>query len=98
MLDENTPPICPGQKNPSVVYAESFDNGLGAWTVSNQGLNDGWPGKDWTTTSGALPRGRIGTAAYAENFDPLGLNCGDDLSGASRTSTSPARRSLPRTR
>ena len=28
MLDENTPPICPGQKNPSVVYAESFDNGL----------------------------------------------------------------------
>ena len=87
ILAKDTPPLCPGQKNPSVIYAESFDGGLGAWTVSNQGLTSDWPGKDWATTS-ALPDGRAGTAAYAENF-PNPCDTGDDTSGV-MTLTSPA--------
>jgi len=69
LLDLNTPQLCPGaQKNPSQLYTEDFEGGLGGWTLSNQGKYTGWQGDNWVA-NGSLPKGRSGTAAYAKDLD-----------------------------
>jgi Zn-dependent metalloprotease len=85
LLNKNTPSLCgPEEKNPPVVYEESFQDGLAGWTLSNQGSFSGWPRLDWAADS-SLPGGRSGTAAFAA--DPDEGNCdggAGDISGVMR--------------
>jgi len=81
LLKQNPPPLCTNQKNPPVIYLEDFEDGLGGWTLTNQGVFSGWPGLDWTQAS-TLPGGRLGSAAFA--VDPNAGNCdggAGDISG-----------------
>lgn len=81
MLQQNPPPLCANQKNPPVIYHEDFEDGLGDWTLSNQGVFSGWPGLDWTQAT-TLPGGRSGSAAFGVDLN--GGNCdggAGDISG-----------------
>jgi hypothetical protein len=81
LLSQNPPPLCTNQRNPPVIYREDFEDGLGGWTLTNQGVFSGWPGLDWTQAS-TLPGGRSGAAAFA--VDPDAGNCdggAGDISG-----------------
>ena len=81
LLKQNPPPLCTNQKNPPVLYAEDFEDGLAGWTLTNQGVFSGWPGLDWSSSS-SLPGGRSGLAAFA--IDPNAGNCdggAGDISG-----------------
>ena len=47
-LNPNTPSLCANQKNAPVIYEEDFEDGLGGWTLTNQGVFAGWaPATDW---------------------------------------------------
>lgn len=85
ILQQNPPALCgSGQKNPSIIYEEDFEDGLSGWTLSNQGVFAGWPGMDWTQAT-TLPGGRSGSAAFAA--DPNAGDCGGgagDISGRMR--------------
>ena len=64
-----------------MIYLEDFEDGLGGWTLTNQGVFAGWPGLDWSSAS-SLPGGHSGLAAYAA--DPDAGNCdggAGDISG-----------------
>jgi hypothetical protein len=81
MLKQNPPALCTNQKNPPVIYAEDFEDGLAGWTLTNQGVFSGWPGLDWTQAT-TLPGGRLGSAAFGA--DPNGGDCrggAGDISG-----------------
>jgi Zn-dependent metalloprotease len=81
ILQKNPPPLCSGQKNPSILYLEDFEDGLAGWTLTNQGVFAGWPGLDWTQAT-TLPGDRPGAAAFAA--DPNAGNCdggAGDISG-----------------
>lgn len=81
ILQPNPPPLCSGQRNPSVLYREDFEDGLAGWTLTNQGVFSGWPGLDWVGTS-TLPPGHSGSTAFA--VDPNAGDCGGgdgDISG-----------------
>lgn len=81
LLKQNPPPLCTNQRNPPVIYAEDFEDGLAGWTLTNQGVFSGWPGLDWSSSS-SLPGGRSGLAAFA--VDPDAGNCdlgAGDISG-----------------
>jgi len=81
LLKQNPPPLCTNQRNPPVIYAEDFEDGLAGWTLTNQGVYSGWPGLDWNSSS-SLPGGRSGLAAFA--VDPDAGNCDQgagDISG-----------------
>jgi Zn-dependent metalloprotease len=89
LLKPGEPDLCAGQKNPPVVYEETFEDGLAGWSLSNQGVFSGWPGLNWQASS-TLPGGRSGTAAFA--VDPDAGNCDQgagDVSGVMRL-TSPS--------
>jgi hypothetical protein len=84
LLDPNTPPICAGTKNPPTFFKEDFNQGLRGWTLTNQAVFSGWPGKNWAADS-SLPGGRSGTAAFGEDIQ--GGDCGGgagDISGVMR--------------
>jgi hypothetical protein len=84
LLAQNTPALCANQKNPPLIYAEDFEDGLAGWTLTNQGVFAGWPGLNWAQDT-SLPGGRGGAAAYAA--DPDGGDCGGgagDISGVMR--------------
>ena len=49
LLEPNTPALCADQKNPPVIYLEDFEDGLGGWTLTNQGVFAGWPGTNWVS-------------------------------------------------
>lgn len=82
ILDPNTPPVCAGDS--TTVFLEDFEDGLGGWTLTNEGVFSGWPGTDWVHDT-TLPSGRAGSAAFAE--DSNGGNCdlgAGDISGVMR--------------
>jgi len=82
ILRQNPPALCTNQRNPPLVYLEDFEDGLGGWTLTNQGVFSGWPGLDWTQAS-TLPGGRLGSAAFALDLDAGNCNGGDgDISGS----------------
>jgi Zn-dependent metalloprotease len=84
LLDPNTPDLCANQKNPAVIYEEDFEDGLGGWTLTNQGVFAGWPGTNWVQKT-SLPGGRSGAAAYAAGPDAGNCDHGDgDISGVMR--------------
>jgi len=81
MLQQNPPALCTNTKNPPVIYAEDFEDGLTGWTLTNQGVFSGWPNLDWTQAT-TLPGGRSGSAAFG--IDLNGGNCdggAGDISG-----------------
>jgi Zn-dependent metalloprotease len=89
LLKPGEPDLCAGQKNPPVIYEETFEDGLAGWSLSNQGVYAGWPGLNWSASS-TLPGGRAGTAAFGA--DPDIGNCDQgpgDVSGVMRL-TSPS--------
>jgi Zn-dependent metalloprotease len=81
ILQQNPPPLCTNTRNPPTFYHEDFEDGLGGWTLTNQGVFSGWPGLDWTLAS-SLPGDRSGSAAFAP--DPIIGSCdggAGDVSG-----------------
>jgi len=81
MLKQNPPPLCTNQKNPPVIYAEDFEDGLAGWTLTNQGVFSGWPGLDWTQAT-TLPGGRLGSAAFGADLNAGNCDGGaGDISG-----------------
>ncbi len=87
LLDPNTPAECSGSNS---IFTETWETGMGNWTVNNQGVNAEWPGTNWALRSD-LPQNRdgsahTGTAAFAINpkqGEPNGGTCaaGGDVSG-----------------
>jgi hypothetical protein len=83
-LSQNTPSLCANQKNPPTHYHEDFEDGLGGWTLTNQGVFAGWPGTNWTQAT-SLPGGRAGSAAFGENLQQGNCDGGaGDVSGVMR--------------
>jgi Zn-dependent metalloprotease len=85
ILRGDAPPVC-GDQPATVVFTEDFEAPTGSegWTLTNEGVFEGWPGLDWTTDS-SLPAGEPGSAAFAA--DPDIGDCGagaDDVSGVMR--------------
>ncbi|NJC96332.1 MAG: hypothetical protein FIB03_08345, partial [Anaerolineae bacterium] len=81
ILQQNPPALCAETKNPPKFFVEDFEDGLGAWTLTNQGVFAGWPGLDWTQAT-TLPGGLSGSAAFGA--DPNAGNCdggAGDISG-----------------
>jgi hypothetical protein len=81
ILRQDPPPLCSNTRNPPTLYHEDFEDGLGGWTLTNQGVFSGWPGLDWTLAS-SLPGDRSGSAAFAP--DPIIGSCdggAGDVSG-----------------
>lgn len=88
-LDPNAPALCSNGKTASISYEEDFEDGLGGWTLSNQGVFSGWPGTNWTQDT-TLPGGRSGAAAFAAG--PDAGNCdgaAGDISGVMRLESPP---------
>jgi hypothetical protein len=82
VLQPGEAPACAGDS--TTVFEEDFEDGLGGWTLSNEGTFSGWPGIDWVQAT-SLPGGRAGSAAFGE--DPDAGNCdggAGDISGVMR--------------
>lgn len=58
VLAQNAPSLCEGA---TTAFLESFEQGLGRWSVTGTGASEKW------TTSDALPKRRAGVAAFAPN-------------------------------
>ena len=90
LLEPDAPALCfDTTSGPTDVHLETFEDGLGTWTLTNQGVFSGWPGLDWIATS-SLPPGHSGTAAFAP--DPNAGNCDGgvgDISGAMQMESPP---------
>ena len=55
------------------LFTETWENGLGNWTVNNVPTNPGsWENRDWIV-KGNLPKGRTGNAVFGA--DPINGNC-----------------------
>ena len=89
VLAKNAPGVCGQGTITKTDWSEAFENGLGAWTASNQKSYAQGMSFPWTTTTSA-PDGHAGTAAYAA--DPNGGSCGADADdySSSDSITSPA--------
>jgi Zn-dependent metalloprotease len=84
LLAQNPSALCANQKNPPVIYAEDFEDGLAGWTLTNQGVFAGWPGTNWAHAT-SLPGGRAGSAAFGENLQQGNCDGGaGDVSGVMR--------------
>ncbi|MCB0446908.1 MAG: M4 family metallopeptidase [Gelidibacter sp.] len=71
-----TPRLCDAATSNPLFY-EDWENGLGAWTVSQLPTNAAtWTPRDWTLNS-SLPDNRTGTAMFG--IDPINGNCTSDL-------------------
>lgn len=85
LLAQDAPALCADtDSEPVSIHLETFEGGLDAWTLTNQGVFAGWPAYDWTL-AGSLPGGRDGAAAFG--IDPLAGDCGGgagDVSGVMR--------------
>jgi hypothetical protein len=81
MLDPNTPAVCSGGPASS-IFSESFEAGLGAWTVGTHNVANPvtFDTPDWAVV-GSLPDARLGSAAFVQ--DIIAGDCAlDDETGA----------------
>lgn len=88
LLDPNTPRLCSGRER-DAIFEDDFEEGLGGWNLSNEGVFSGWPGFDWEADD-TLPGDRAGTAAFG--IDSTGGNCdggAGDFSGVMRMASQP---------
>lgn len=83
LLDQNPPPVCANEANPSVIFKETFERGAlaGGWRLTNAGVFSGWPGTNWVKDT-SLPGGRSGSAAYAQDLDGQCDGGAGDVSGS----------------
>jgi trimeric autotransporter adhesin len=82
VLQPGEPPVCAGDS--TTVFEEDFEDGLGGWTLTNQGTFSGWPNIDWVHDT-TLPAGRAGAAAQADDPDEGNCDLGPgDISGVQR--------------
>jgi hypothetical protein len=75
-------PDPPQRFDPFEVYAESFDDDPGTWTLSNEGVYDEYTPRDWVWTDD-VPEGGDGGAFFAIDSPAIG-DCvagSDDQSG-----------------
>lgn len=82
ILQQGEPDICADADSTETVFADDFEDGLGDWTLTNEGVFAGWPGIDWVQDT-SLPGDRAGAAAFAA--DPDIGNCdggAGDVSGS----------------
>ena len=82
ILQPGAPARCSDTPNePIDVYTEDFEDGLGGWTLANEGVFSGWPGVDWVQAT-TLPGGREGAAAFGEDLQEGNCDLGaGDVSG-----------------
>ena len=79
VLQPGEPPVCAGDS--TTVFEEDFEDGLGGWTLTNEGLFAGWPNIDWVHDT-TLPAGRAGAAAQGDDPDEGNCDLGaGDISG-----------------
>jgi hypothetical protein len=71
----DAPQVCGGE-TPTVVFEETFETDLSAWTLSNQGVAPQYLARDWELRAD-LPAGRAGQAAFGNGDLYLG-DCNDD--------------------
>ena len=97
VLQPGAPDPCADTEDPDDpvvdVYLEDFESGLGNWTLTNEGVFDGWEEVgpfDWAHAT-TLPAGQPGAAAFAVNPPDLGnCNLGDgDVSGHMMMTSAP---------
>ncbi len=82
VLQPGEPPVCAGDS--TTVFEEDFEDGLGGWTLTNEGTYAGWPNIDWVQDT-TLPAGRPGAAAQADDPDEGNCDAGaGDISGVMR--------------
>ncbi|MEZ4732273.1 MAG: M4 family metallopeptidase [Caldilineaceae bacterium] len=76
LLDPDAPPLCTAPTAPTTFHQQSWENGLGNWTVGRRALANPtqFSIPNWSVV-GNLPDGRTGQAAFGP--DPLanGDNC-----------------------
>jgi Zn-dependent metalloprotease len=73
LLQQGAPALCADLgSEPTTVFLDDFEAGLGNWTLTNDGVFSGWPNFNWVQDT-SLPGGRPGAAAFA--VDPLGGAC-----------------------
>jgi bacillolysin len=80
LFDPGAAPDACGAAARSVIFSETFEADLAAWTLENQGVAAGYEPRDWLVASD-LPDGRAGQAAFANGDLYLGDCNGDDQSG-----------------
>ncbi|NIJ51473.1 M4 family metallopeptidase [Dyadobacter arcticus] len=85
-LFETLTPICKGAILGNAFFYEDFENGLGAWTVANNGVSPSWTSRNWILNNTA-PGGRSGNVATAGNFE--GGDCVNNLQNGIMSLTSP---------
>lgn len=78
--------ICSGGEAANAIFYEDFENGLGAWTVSNTGSTGTWTPRNWALKTSA-PAGRAGKVVYGVDY--TGGDCGADLQNGVISFTSP---------
>ena len=67
-----TPDLC-AAATAGALFTETWENGLGNWTVNNIPTNpSSWENRNWTVKS-SLPKGRAGKAIFGA--DPINGNC-----------------------
>jgi Zn-dependent metalloprotease len=91
ILEGDAPPVCEGQ-TAETLFVDDFESGMDGWTLTNQGVFEGWPDLDWTVASD-LPADEAnerGSAAFGA--DPDIGDCGagaGDVSGVMRMESPP---------
>ena len=81
------PALCPAATT-GAVYTETWENGIGNWTVSNIPTNpSSWINRDWVIKTG-LPKGRAGKGIFGA--DPVTGNCTTSLQNGILRLESPA--------
>lgn len=71
-----TPNLCPVATE-APLFKETWENGLGNWTVTNIPSNPNtWEARDWGIV-GSLPKGRAGKAIFGP--DPINGDCEESL-------------------
>jgi Zn-dependent metalloprotease/Ca2+-binding RTX toxin-like protein len=82
VLQPGEAPVCAGDS--TTVFEEDFEDGLGGWTLSNEGTYAGWLNIDWVHST-SLPGGRAGAAAQGDDPDAGNCDAGaGDISGVQR--------------
>ena len=81
-----TPDLCATAIS-GALFTETWENGLGNWTVSNTPTNPAsWINRNWEVKS-ALPKGRTGKAVFGA--DPINGNCTTSMQNGIITLESP---------
>ncbi len=83
LLDTAAPPDVCRDGEPSALFEATFEDGLGGWTRTNEGVFGSFESRDWELV-GELPQGREGVAAFATGDLYIGHCTLDDESGALR--------------